>query len=394
MMRRVMETPPVTGVPAVYPSALIDQNGYLTGSNKIVVFRTAQDHDTFEVRDTKDDTSVYTGSIRKNDGGTWFGEFGSFQTTGSYYIYTETTGSSYAFFIDDAVVFRLKNNALQQMEALLEENKADATVLSVLLLAYELNPDAYDDAGEGADSGNGIPDILDEARKIAESITRADAPTREEEIATACALAHFSGVYAPFDRAQADAALTTAKSAWDHAAAQGALNNRPDAFAAAGALYRMTGEKTFENILSAWFRQESFAEQFRSDKQIFYGAVQYLFSRQPVNVAVRNTIHELLAGEAGRIADRAEKSPYFVSEQETQALLDDMMVLCTANHFNYNHGYSGILENHLHYLSGRNPQAVNYLGTETERTYLDSGETGIPEDARLLAKLVLLLGAS
>ena len=236
--------------------------------------------------------------------------------------------------------------------------------------------------------------MLDEARIQAEALVTAIPANREEAAEAACALAHFSCVYAAFDEGQSAACLTAAKNAWDNAASYGSLTGSLDAFPAAAALYRMTGEKTYENVLSATFRREDFTGQFSEDERVFYGSVLYLFSKQPVNVAVRNTISEALSEDAKTIAKQAEEAVWFISEQDTERILSDMKRLSVANYLNYNHGYSGVLENHIHYLSGRNPQAVNYLGTETDRTYLDSGEAGIPENAEQLAGLLLLLGAS
>ena len=409
MMKRVLSVPPVTEVPEVLPSALVDQNGYRTGSDKIVVFCGPRTDDTFEVRDTKDDAVVYTGSIRKGGAGTWFGQFGSFQTTGSYYIHTATAGSSYAFAIDDDVCARLNEDALRCLRLLREQAQTPETaggdqygadlvtagsVLCHLLLAYEINPDAYVDGGADPYGKNDIPDLLDEAKAQAEVLITATGASREELLAQSCALAHFACVYAPFDDVLSDACLTAAKNAWDNAAASGTLSGRTDAFPAASALYRMTGEKTYENVLSAQFRQEGFTKRLSEDEEVFYGSVLYLFSRQPVNVAVRNTISETLAGDAKAIAKQAEEAAWFVSSGDIGEILSDMKRLAVANHFTYNHSYGGILENHLHYLSGRNPKAVNYLGTETERTYADSGEAGFPENAQMLAELLLLLGAS
>ena len=394
MMRRVLEVAPVTDVPGVIPSALVDQNGYRTGGDKIVVFRSKQPEETFEVRDTADDTVVYTGSIRSKegpDGSTRYGQFGSFQTTGSYYIYTETTGSSYAFRIDDEQVLRLKEEALQALSAYRTEGEKAADpvtagyVMCNLLLAAE--------TGDATTGGSGEA-LLAEASAWAQYLLHLTPKTQEEALAVANALAHIACVQNEADETQADAYLTVAENAWNQAASMGTLTSRADAFAAACALYRMTGEKTYENVMSAQFSQDDFTKRFTDDPFVFYGSVLYLFSRQPVNVAVRNTITDALQNTAKDIAEKAEQSAWFVSNGDVERLLYDMAYLAVANHVTYNHGYSGILENHIHFLSGRNPDAVNFTGAGTERTYLDVQEPGIPDDALQLAKLLLLLGAT
>ena len=394
MMRRVLEQAPVTEVPGVIPSALVDQNGYRTGGDKIVVFRSKQPEETFEVRDADDDTVVYTGSIRSKegpDGSTRYGQFGSFQTTGSYYIHTETTGASYTFRIDDEQVSALKEEALQTLGAYRAEGEQAADpvtagyVLCNLLLAAETGD---------ATTGGSKEALLSEASAWAQYLLHLTPKTQEEALAVANALAHMACVLEAEDASQADAYLTVAKNAWDFAASAGTLSARTDAFAAACALYRMTGGKPYENVMSAQFSQDDFAKRFTEDPFVFYGSVLYLLSRQPVNVAVRNTITEALQNTAKDIAEKAEQSAWFVSNGDVERLLYDMAYLSVANHISYNHGYSGILENHIHFLSGRNPDAVNFTGAGTERTYLDTKEKGIPDDALQLAKLLLLLGAT
>ena len=76
------------------------------------------------------------------------------------------------------------------------------------------------------------------------------------------------------------------------------------------------------------------------------------------------------------IAKEASDSRYLTSviavDGDFSQFLDDIRCLTITNHIIYNHEYTTIIENHLHYLMGMNPEAMNYLTSGTERTYLDS----------------------
>jgi endoglucanase len=45
----------------------------------------------------------------------------------------------------------------------------------------------------------------------------------------------------------------------------------------------------------------------------------------------------------------------------------------------------------VHFLSGMNPGAVNYLTDDTERTYVDVGENGVLNDPEAVSLLIFML---
>ena len=75
-------------------------------------------------------------------------------------------------------------------------------------------------------------------------------------------------------------------------------------------------------------------------------------------------------------------------------LLRDMMRLAVVDHIITNHEYATVLENHLHYMLGRNLQAISYLDGFGGRSYqeVDAG-MGIMAQVDLNAELLLLLTA-
>ena len=461
--RKITETGTRFAAAPVFPRALVDQNGYRTGSEKVVIFRAEDAGELFEVRSAGDDAVVYTGSIRQSEAGEiGTGQFSAFQTEGRYYIYTDTVGSSYAFRIDGALTDRVHAEALgsfylrrcgiqidaavagtysraachtdsarPQSDPTLEQNTqggwhTDAegsrdvvtgcASLRELLLSYEIHAERYGDDTGIPESGNGIPDILDEARYEIDWIGKLQTTqgtvsggvytggnensvnltignvTPEAAVAFAGAAARFAYVYGTFDRTYADGVLAMAEAAWNAAGAQKSLMQDAAAFAAAAELYRVTGEKKYENTLSAWFNRDDFTSLFTENEDIFYGGVTYMATRQPVNVAVCDTVMDSLLKTSEAIVQRASENAWLVAQTETEALLRDMCRLSVANYVIYNHEYTGIMENHIHYLAGRNPDAVNYLNDGTEYTYRDAGVQGVMLTPENSAKLVLMTG--
>jgi endoglucanase len=102
---------------------------------------------------------------------------------------------------------------------------------------------------------------------------------------------------------------------------------------------------------------------------------------------------KLLMKKASKIAQAARNSAYMVTDTSDHSrILDDMRVITITDHIIYNYEYTTIIENHAHFLMGRNREAVNYVTDNTEHTYLETGEgTGIMNEPLLNAKFIFML---
>lgn len=202
----------ITGVEA--PMIKVNQVGYLPQDTKTVVFSDTSDK-TFEVVDSTSGQSVFEGTIGKSVHSDSAGEevsigdFSEVTKNGTYKIVTEGGEESYEFTIgkdvyDEAFQEVVKMLYLQRCgEELTEEYAGDfehvachtqkaviygtdetidvsggwhdagdygryvvsgAKAVADILLAYEKNPKAFGDDCGIPESGNGISDILDEAK--------------------------------------------------------------------------------------------------------------------------------------------------------------------------------------------------------------------------------------
>ena len=193
-----------------------DQIGYRPADEKRAVITDVKKGDrTFEVIDVMTGSTVYKGDvIDGNKGGSSgddvaYADFTDVNAEGRYRIRTKNSGESYEFGIsegiyDDAFRDSLRMLYLQRCGCELPKEYAGdfahrachtekakiyggedylevsggwhdagdygrytgpgAKAVADLLLAYELYPDSFDDNCNIPESGNGIPDVLDEAR--------------------------------------------------------------------------------------------------------------------------------------------------------------------------------------------------------------------------------------
>ncbi|MBR0090637.1 MAG: glycoside hydrolase family 9 protein [Lachnospiraceae bacterium] len=418
------ESPVSFPVDAAVPLALVDLNGYETGGEKTVLFRSDAIGETFELRSVTDDSVVYTGAVRATGGGMSYGRFTEFQTGGTYYVFNETIGTSYAFRIGADIYAELLAGSLSQFYSAARETEesgsGDTTVLCDalrdLLLAYEMYPARFADGGDTAGE-NDIPDVLEEARRAVEWLLQmqdaggafhaGDLPGEEDSNAgltlrettpevTICAagvLARFAYVYGAHDTVYAEEVLSRAEQAWDSYTAVRTPLQDPAAFAAAAELYRITGDRRYEMVLAGFFPREDFGTLLAENTEILYGSATYLETQQPVNPEVCNAIRTHMTADAAEIAEGAQQADYLVRAQDADKVLSDALRLCVMNHFIFRQERVGVMENHLHYLCGRNPEATDYITESSENSWKRTGAEPLFASLPRTARLVLLLAA-
>ena len=443
-------------LPAYIPRALVDSAGYETGADKTVLFCTKETGEYFEVRTADDDTVVYTGKVkdfRSAGSGMSYGQFSSYQTPGEYYIYTEETGSSYSFCIEEGLnrqklldacerffslrcgfttakegtagvssgtpchtqPARLRQNPDEEKEVHGgwhtdsyggRDTQEGCNALRDLLMILEIYPNRSDLQSitdevmyelnwllrMQDESGGVYGGVLTGGNEMSVNLTLTEI-TPEATVSFAGVLARAAYLFRESNPAFSEQSLTAAKKAWEYYAGHATATADSKAFSASSELYRLTGERKYENVLSAYFRKTNFVGLFREDDEIFYGSYAYINTTQPVNVEVCNTIMSALLEEAEKIADRSNESSYFVSAEDSDAILQNMLRLSVANHVIYNHEYTNILENHVHYLYGRNAKATDFVTGGKEVTAKGFEENSIYAKPVRLARFVVLLAS-
>lgn len=194
------------------PDIMINQIGYRPDSNKTAVFRNVTDETEFSVINADTGKTVYTGKLESKgnnalaDEDNWTGDFSEVTESGKYLIKCGNLDDSYNFEIGNNIYTNLLDDSvrmlyLQRCGIEIEdetfghkachntlatvygtEEKIDvsggwhdagdygryvvpaAKAVADLMYAYKVNPAMYSDNIGIPESGNGTPDILDEAR--------------------------------------------------------------------------------------------------------------------------------------------------------------------------------------------------------------------------------------
>ena len=194
------------------PHIMTNQVGYKSDSKKTAVFRNVTGETEFSVVNADTNQTVFTGNLESKghnnlaDEDNWTGDFSSVTANGKYYITCGNLDDSYTFEISDNVYTNLLDGSVRMLYlqrcgvAIQDETfshevchntlatvygtdkKIDvsggwhdagdygryivpaAKAVADLLYAYGENPSLYGDSIGIPESGNGVPDVLDEVR--------------------------------------------------------------------------------------------------------------------------------------------------------------------------------------------------------------------------------------
>ncbi len=376
--------------PSVSPNVCIDRLGYEPGGNKTAVFRGTELPDTFTIRDTESGAVVYTGATEKRKNipeGTEYdsyGDFSEFTVPGSYYIQIARYGESYPFVIADNInrsffqraclrLYEMRSGTTGETGGWQSDAAGEAREIETsrcmyqLLLSYELFPEVYTDDTGIAESGNEIPDILDECGYgAAWLLNRAqEQPERSGvcSIYRAAALAKYAWLIRNTDAELADECLNAAEAAWKQGEKDLFVSDDLVAMAAAE-LYRLTGAGQYLGLAEEYLENSAEKTESLSDAE-FFGSITYMNTKNKVDMELCNTMIRKIMGEAEGIAELSRQNPFLVCGRaetgDAAGLLQETLRICVVNHIITNHEYNTVIENHFHYLMGCNPDSICHV---------------------------------
>jgi endoglucanase len=462
-------------VPISRPGILVNQTGYVPEGKKVVVFRGSRMPDSFEVVDEETGEVVFTGKVgdeRYNDAlkeYNGYGVFDDLEKPGSYYIQAPILGRSYSFRIeksiyDDAFYLACKkyyfsrcgitlvealagdaaHTACHTQAALLDEDNRisldvsggwhmdenysksvvkGSQVMANLLLAYELHPGVFPDEMGIPESGNEIPDILDEVKyeadwmlKMQDSATGGvyseievkekhmtpyatrqeyyvEPVTLEATASFAAVMAKFSYIYQAYDTAYATECLRAADRAWRFMENSRSEKEIEQRFFAAAELYRATGYSSYRRAAESYLAEGAYNME---NDYFFWGCTTYISTKQSVDMNICSDVMKALMNDAENISERARGAGYLAfgnkEQDNNDELLHQMMRLTVADHIIANHEYETIIENHIHYFMGRNGKAISYIdGAGTNNYAAIDAKLGIMNRFDLNAELIFMM---
>jgi endoglucanase len=459
----------------------INQVGYTKNDKKVAVLANVSGH--FKIINVHTNQCVFEGdsSIGVNKGLDKGGrsideasgdvvsycDFTSVTASGEYYIELVGQGRSYSFLIGDGIYGNVKNALLkglyyQRCGVELEEKyagpwahaichtnhakiynnpeetievsggwhdagdygryaTAGAVSVADILISYELFGDVYTDDIQIPESGNGIPDVLDEARVELEWLLKVQnketggvyhkvttkyfcgmiMPEDEHEdlyalpesaVAAgdfAAVMAMASRVYQKYDETFANNMLTAAKKAWEW------LENNPDIpgfknphdvstgeygdpksederFFAATELYRVTGDNKYHLYIKEILKTDVDTIGFGWGSVGGYATFSYLrmaeqkeqaFDHEIVNVLQKAFLTKAdeyvsIANNDGYMADVLPKEYRWGS---TMTITNGAQLLILSYFLTGKKEYEEVAIDQLHYILGRNPMGISYI---------------------------------
>ncbi len=289
-----------------------------------------------------------------------------------------------------------------------------AKAVADLLLAYQAAPALFTDDTNIPESGNGVPDLIDEARfelewmlkmirpdgavyhkvtcanfcgmipphlECEETVVSPVSTTATGDFAGAFALA--SRVYGAFDPAFAQACLEAARRTYAFLRSSPPLpfHNPPgittgeyddpcdadERFFAAASLFAATGERAYlDDAESLWSAELPVSLGW--EDMAGYGYLCLLFSPFAAgDEPFLQTLRERFFAHADALAGASETSPYGVSLAaplpwgSNMYLLNNAVLLGEANRLRPSYRYAAAVERHLAYIFGENPLGMCYI---------------------------------
>lgn len=431
---------------------ITNQVGYKCDSKKTAVFRNADNERKFSVVNADTNQIVYTGDLSDSINNTSAGEtnktgdFSSVTQPGKYYITCGNLDNSYTFEISDSVYSNLLDDSVRMLylqrcgETVTDSDFGHpachtgmatvygtndkinvsggwhdagdygryivpaAKTIADLLYAYEANPELYGDNIGIPQSGNGTPDILDEARYELEwmmKMQRADgavyhkvtcenfpgyvSPEKEtaplivtpvSTTATADFCASMALAYEFYRDIDADFAndcLERSERAWSFLEANpdlifknpedittgdyGDISDRDERYWAAAQLYRATGNSKYETALSEMYVLKGLDWSTVGD----YGNLAILTAKNiSKNSAIYTNAKDTIISQADSFVRISSNSPYGVALTKfnwgsNMTVANAGIILGAAYKATGDSSYLDAANAQLNYLLGTNP---------------------------------------
>ncbi len=443
------------------PSITTNQVGYQPDAQKIAVFRDVTTETSFSVVNAETEEVVLTGDLYGEkvyslaDETDYYGDFSAVTEPGSYYITCGDLDASYPFTIGEDVYGKLLDDSVKMLylqrcgcEVVDDafghaachtgmatvygtSEKIDVTggwhdagdygryivpaakTVADLLYAYDANPELYGDDLGIPESGNGIPDILDETRYELEWMLKMQAadggvyhkvscatfpgyimpeketgalivtPVSTTATADFCAsMALAFEFYKEVDAAFADQCLAAAEKAWaflvDHPEfifenpddiTTGAYNDTVDGderYWAGAQMYRATGNSAYLDYLVnlvGMFQKKGLDWSTVGD----YGNIALLtMDGIDTEHSVYKTALSNVTSQANSFVSTANGSGYGVAISKfnwgsNMTIANAGIILGLAYDLTGDEKYLTAAQSQLHYLLGRNPNGVCYM---------------------------------
>ncbi len=407
-----MEKRPQLGyrVPVIRPAIIVSQDGYEADREKRAIIRGQRMPEKYKVVNISTGKVVYEGKIespvyneeeREYIG---YGDFTSLQTAGDYYIECDYLGKSFSFSVKEDYYVKAMEEAVGKLHLLAQsENPATnnrpsdeeliqkCRTISALLLSCELFSDNQVDGAIG--EKNSVPDILDYAASQAAVLAKWQS-SEDGSIGAAtgwyCAtLSKLSYTYQKYKSVDATRFLQAADKAWQYMDKNKDKFSDGERFFSAAELYRATGKSRYHTVVKELGKK---LEPDIYNEALTYGAVTYASTRRAVNESLCNSYLIDMMEQAENISAASIKDDFMVGSRlqvgNTDIFFANTTNMVVVDYVITNEEYGSLIEDHQHYLMGRNELGLSYFDFEGCEKKADNF---LGEEAVYLAKYIMIL---
>ncbi len=416
-------------VPESYPAVSVDLIGYTVGTEKKAVIRAKELPKTFVLKNAVSGEKVFEGKVKPIEDADSEGmcvgvaDFSEIDEEGTYYIETEYLGDSKEFKIKTGVYDELLSRTFGKLHALRanieygtksvpapgnsdetldvsggwktgENGQKDVVTGCMaaydLMVAYQYHPSSFGDDMGISESGNRIPDILDEimfetdwllkmqnpetggvytAVSSRKTSTGRFEPTIDGEATRATVyfcvvMTHFSYVINKFNSAYASKCLKAAGLAWKCLEANKNLVSSEQMYRAAVELYKATGYAVYKKVIDEYLKSN--ADKDLTDRTMVDAAITHMSTTRNADMDLCGKLMERFMARTHSKAAKARDCGYMVesADMTPEELLRNTEELVVVDYIISSLEYEKMEENYLHYMCGRNIKSELYLDFE------------------------------
>lgn len=342
------------------PSVMVDPMGYLPASNKKAYIYGEILPDTFEVVEAESKDVVLTGDIREKatveDEVVGVVDFTDLRTPGTYYIKCDHVGYSYAFPISETAYETEMDSLCEEIYAALETADLDTALNTAypLMLSYELYPTYFLQSSGNNQTASKIPTVVQKLKPIAEKAKTL------ESLDGICFLTQYANISKQFDAGYASECQRISMQIWNSMAKNPQVTQW-ELLQAATALYRCTGNVVYRNYMLT--HDAEYGQIDVTTKQGFYTALSYLQTTQKVEFETCNVLIKALMKDSEELAQETKADPFQsraeLGRKPLSGSLWNGLRLSVVDYIITNHEYIMLLEDHIHFLYGRNKDAAS-----------------------------------
>ena len=383
------------------PHILVDRIGYRTQDKKTAFFVGQNLDKKFFVRDLETDEVIFEGSLfavkEMDEKELYIGDFSAVTEEGKYYLYHTETGDSHEFAVNDSIY--------GQEYLVLQKVAKEYTYTNVRDLAYCISnmmfmKEMYDGIHvdylfvedslrlllNSQDVQSGA--FINEISEVPDAVGTASLTTTAQ---MAGVLAQYSYLYKNDNPEFSMECLKAGQNAYKYMENYRKNTDTDAWYFAAVQLYRATGQYKYRNAIREYDTMETKAKSSTGRDYTMLADFTYLSTAYGTDYARCETLLDGYMDKAEAISLSSVKENLYVSEDieamGDSEILDNIIILGLVNHVLSGQEYAGVQKNYLHYFSGVNLEAKNYLLDEMTAFVSVDGP-----DITKIAKLMVIFG--